>query len=200
MKYIRHWETDNINQKRTKNITEFHIPARKIYLSSLLNMQSNEIISYNISTSSNYQQMQSRLDDATKGKNLKGLISHSNQGWQYQLGKYQTYLRDNEIKQSMSRKRNCLDNSKMEKFFDTLKTEMFYGHEYTFKKLTQLKTATEEYIHYYNNKGIQIGLNGFTLASEFARIIMLIRNHPTFCVYLKRPKHFHKPHTLTLHA
>lgn len=40
-----------------------------------------------------------------KNNNLDGLIFHSDQGWQYQHQSYQQRLKNNGIKQSMSRKR-----------------------------------------------------------------------------------------------
>ena len=42
------------------------------------------------------------------------LILHSDQGWQYQHKQYQRKLRKKGIRQSMSRKGNCLDNAVME--------------------------------------------------------------------------------------
>lgn len=47
-------------------------------------------------------------------------ILHSDQGWQYQMKEYQHILKENTITQSMSRKRNCLDNSPMENFLGRL--------------------------------------------------------------------------------
>jgi transposase InsO family protein len=44
------------------------------------------------------------------------LILHSDQGWQYQHKHYQRMLREKGIRQSMSRKGNCLDNAVMESF------------------------------------------------------------------------------------
>ena len=58
------------------------------------------------------------------------------------------------IIQSMSKKRNCLDNSPMGYFFGKMKNEMFYGYEYTFNTLEELKKEMEEYISYYNNQRI----------------------------------------------
>lgn len=52
----------------------------------------------------------------------------------------------------MSRKGNGMDNGIMEDLFGKIKIEMFYGHEYEFETLNQLKTAIEEYITYYNEK------------------------------------------------
>ena len=93
---------------------------------------------------------------------LDGLIFHSDQGWQYQRAQYQQILKEHKIVQSMSRKGNCLDNCIMENFFGKMKNEMFYGHEYEFKSLDELKKAMEEYIAYYNTERIQVRLKGLT--------------------------------------
>ena len=44
------------------------------------------------------------------------LILHSDQGWQYQHKQYQRMLQEKGIRQSMSRKGNCLDNAVIENF------------------------------------------------------------------------------------
>lgn len=75
---------------------------------------------------------------------------------------YHQALKDKGIKQSMSRKGNCLDNSPMENFFGKMKNEMFYGYEYTFQTLEDLKIAMEEYIEYYNTQRITTELKGLT--------------------------------------
>ena len=61
-----------------------------------------------------------------KNNNLDGLIFHSDQGWQYQMKQYQYALKKKGIRQSMSRKGNCLDNSCAENFFGLLKSELLY--------------------------------------------------------------------------
>ena len=55
-----------------------------------------------------------------------GLILHSDQGWQYQHKLYQRMLKAKGIRQSMSRKGNCLDNAVAENFFGLLKSELLY--------------------------------------------------------------------------
>ena len=75
---------------------------------------------------------------------------------------YHQALKDKGIKQSMSRKGNCLDNSPIENFFGKMKNEMFYGYEYTFQTLEDLKIAMEEYIEYYNTQRITTKLKGLT--------------------------------------
>ena len=161
--YIRDFSTTNVNEKWTTDVSEFHIPAGKLYLSPILDMHNREIVSYSISKNPNYMQITDMLDKAFKKyDDLSDLIFHSDQGWQYQMYQYHKSLKEKGIVQSMSRKGNCLDNSPMENFFGKMKNEMFYGHEYEFKTLEQLQKAMEEYIEYYNNERIQVKLKGLT--------------------------------------
>ena len=63
---------------------------------------------------------------------------HSDQGCQYQHQSYQQRLKNNGIKQSMSRKGNSINNGMMENFFGILKTEMFYDQEDNYERLDDL--------------------------------------------------------------
>lgn len=83
---------------------------------------------------------------------------HSDQGWQYQNKRYQKLLKEHGIKQSMSRKGNCLDNAVMENFFGLLKSELLYLKE--FDSLDQFKADLIEYLDYYNNRRIKAKLKG----------------------------------------
>ena len=76
-----------------------------------------------------------------KNNKSDGLIFHLDQGWQYQHESYQQRLKNNGIKQSMSRKENSMDNGMMENFFGLLKTEMFYDQEDNYKTLDDLIKA-----------------------------------------------------------
>ena len=73
---------------------------------------------------------------------------------------YQQMLKKKGIKQSMSRKGNCLDNAVMENFFGLLKTELLYVQE--FNSLEQFMEELIEYIDYYNNKRIKKKLKGLS--------------------------------------
>ena len=102
-----------------------------------------------------------------------GIILHSDQGWQYQMKPYQSFLEEYGIIQSMSRKGNCLDNAKTENLFGRMKVEMFYGHEMEFDSFEKLKAAVDEYVQWYNSKRIKLKLKMSPelfrrhLASEF---------------------------------
>lgn len=161
--YKRNFTTSKCNEKWTTDVSEFHIASGKVYLSPILDMCNGEIISYDISHSPNYAQITNMLEQAfSKYDDLKGLILHSDQGWQYQMQPYHKALQDKGIIQSMSRKGNCLDNCVMENFFGKMKNEMFYGHEYEFESLDQLKIEMHQYIKYYNEERIQVKLKGLT--------------------------------------
>lgn len=161
--YVRNFTTTDVNQKRTTDVTEFSIPAGKLYLSPILDMHNREIVAYVISKSANLDQTMNMLKKAFKRfSNLEGLIFHSDQGWQYHMSSYQRELKKRGIQQSMSRKGNCLDNSPMENFFAVLKNEMFYEFEETFKTLDDLEKAIIEYIKYYNSERIMEKLKGLS--------------------------------------
>ena len=162
-KYKQNFETTKPNEKWTTDVSEFHIGAGKVYLSPILDMFDGSIISYNLSTSPNFEQIKDMLNKAFETNPiLDGLIFHSDQGWQYQMEAYHKLLKDKGIIQSMSRKGNCMDNGIMECFFGKLKNEMFYGHEYEFKTIDELIQAIDEYIDYYNNKRIRVKNKGLS--------------------------------------
>jgi len=84
------------------------------------------------------------------------LILHSDQGWQYQHKQYQRMLKAKGIRQSMSRKGNCLDNAVIENFFGLLKSELLYLQK--FESLEQFKVELLDYLDYYNNLRIKAKL------------------------------------------
>lgn len=143
-------------QKWTTDVSQFNLPWGKCYLSPILDMNTNEVISYDLSKSPNMEQISNMLERAfQKFSNTEGIIFHSYQGWQYQHAYYRNELKKYGIIQSMSRKGSCYDNCIMETFFGRLKTEMFYGHEKDFGSFDEFKKAIDEYIDYYNNRRIQ---------------------------------------------
>ncbi len=83
---------------------------------------------------------------------------HSDQGWQYQHKQYRKLLEAKGIRQSMSRKGNCLDNAVVENFFGILKTELLYLQD--FDSMAHFEAELIEYLDYYNNHRIKSKLKG----------------------------------------
>ena len=152
----RDFNADRPLQKWTTDVSQFNFSWGKCYISPILDMYTNEIISYDLSLSPNLKQISNMLTKAfSKFPKLNDLILHSDQGWQYQHNYYVNELKKHGIKQSMSRKGNCYDNSIMETFFGRLKNEVFYGYEKSYSSFEEFSKTIEEYIDYYNNERIQ---------------------------------------------
>ena len=143
-------------EKWTTDVSQFSFSWGKCYLSPILDMNTNEIISYDLSLSPNLEQVKKMLDKAFCAfPDVRGLILHSDQGWQYQHAYYRDQLKKHGIIQSMSRKGNCYDNCIMETFFGRMKNEMFYGYEKEYSSFDEFQRAVKKYIDYYNNERIQ---------------------------------------------
>ncbi len=154
----RKFKADAPNQKWATDITEFNISGNKLYLSPIIDLFNQEIVSYELTERPVFNQVATMLKKAFKKiPNNTNLMLHSDQGWQYQMKRYQCLLKEKGIIQSMSRKGNSLDNAIIENFFGTLKSEMFYTQK--FKSIEQLKKEIDKYIIYYNNERIKSNLN-----------------------------------------
>ena len=138
------------------DVTQFRIGEDKLYLSPIIDFHTREIVAYDISIHPNMLQikrMMYRLEDKYS-EYLPGSIIHSDQGWQYQQKWYQDFLKQHGMIKSMSRKGNCLDNSPTENFFGRLKEEVFYGQEWRYETIEQLREAIHRWIKYYNEERI----------------------------------------------
>jgi transposase InsO family protein len=149
------------NSKWTTDITEFKLLGHKLYLSPIMDLFNGEIISYTLSSSPSFHPVTEMLKDAfQKIPDNTHLILHSDQGWQYQMKPYQKMLKDKGIRQSMSRKGNCYDNSVMENFFGLLKSEFYHNRK--FSSIDHFSKELSDYIDYYNNRRIKVKLKGLS--------------------------------------
>ena len=161
----RDFHAEKPNQKWVTDVTEFSLFGEKLYLSPILDLCSGDLVSYTISGRPTLSMVTSMLDKAfaiiPDGTEL---ILHSDQGWHYQNKKYQQMLEKKGIRQSMSRKGNCLDNAVMENFFGLLKSELLYLQN--FDSLEHFKAELIDYLAYYNNRRIKLKLKGLTPAQH----------------------------------
>ena len=88
----RNFYAEKPNQKWVTDVTEFSLFGEKLYLSPVLDLCSEDLVSYTISN-----------------RPVLGMVI--DQGWQYQHKQYQRMLESKGIRQSMSRKGNCLDKT-----------------------------------------------------------------------------------------
>jgi len=155
----RDFHAEKPNQKWVTDVTEFSLFGEKLYLSPILDLYSSDLVSYTISDRPVLSMVTSMLDKAFAGlPDGTKLILHSDQGWQYQHRQYQAMLKEKGIRQSMSRKGNCLDNAVIENFFGLLKSELLYLQD--FQSIEHFKQELFEYLDYYNNRRIKVKLKG----------------------------------------
>ncbi len=135
--------------------------GQKLYLSPVMDLYNGEIIAWQSSVRPTFDLVGNMLKKAfcRLGRDERPLL-HSDQGWQYQMAAWRRLLDQRAIRQSMSRKANCLDNAAMESFFGTLKAEFFYLNE--LDSVEQLQAGLRQYIHYYNHERIRMKLKGLS--------------------------------------
>ena len=159
----RDFYAEKPNEKWVTDVTEFSLFGKKLYLSPILDLHSSYLVSYTISEHPTLSMVTSMLEKAFVNiPDNTNLILHSDQGWQYQHKQYQRMLHNKGIRQSMSRKGNCLDNSVMENFFGILKSELLYLQK--FESMEQFKQELVDYLDYYNNRRIKTKLKGLSPA------------------------------------
>ena len=125
-------------------------------------MASKEIVAWDVSRSPDLGQ-QKRLPAMLAERLPAGAepILHSDMGeWQYQHQWWRKELERLGIRQSMSRKGNCLDNAAAEQVFGHLKDEFYRGR--VFDSYEQFKRELDAYIIHWNTRRRQIRLEGRT--------------------------------------
>lgn len=78
------------------------------------------------------------------------LIIHSDQGSQFASLEFTLFCESNRITQSMSRTGCPYDNAPMERYYNTLKTELIY--QYRFDTAAELDHAVSEFSYYWYNQ------------------------------------------------
>jgi transposase InsO family protein len=157
----RDFKADKPYKKWVTDVTEFSLFGTKCYLSPIMDLYNREIISYNITYRPTLDLVMDMVDKAFAILPTNtNLTLHSDQGWHYQHRSYRYKLEQKGIRQSMSRKGNCLDNSVIENFFGLMKSELLYLQK--FNSMEHFLEELEVYIDYYNNIRIKKSLNGLS--------------------------------------
>jgi Transposase and inactivated derivatives len=86
----------------------------------------------------------------SQGINPSTLIFHTDQGVQYTSLDFTSFCKAHKITQSMNRAGCPCDNAPMERFFNTLKTELI--NRYHFRTDEELSTAINEFVYVWYNQ------------------------------------------------
>jgi putative transposase len=133
-----------------------------LYLAVILDLFSRQVIGWAMSERNNAELVQDALTMAIwRRRETQHIIVHSDQGSTYASASYQQQLSEHQLRCSMSRKGECLDNAVAESFFGSLKNELVYHEDY--KTRTQARQSVFEYIEvFYNRKRRHAFLNYMT--------------------------------------
>ena len=168
----RNFEADRPNEKWVTDVTEFSLFGQKLYLSPILDLCSRDLVAYTIAERPSLSMVTDMAGQAfEKLPDGTDIILHSDQGWHYRHKQYQGMLKEKGIRQSMSRKGNCLDNAVMENFFGLLKSELLYLQD--FDSLEHFRAELVEYLDYYNNRRIKSKLKGLTPAQHRRQALLV---------------------------
>ena len=151
------------NLKWLTDITEFSIPAGKVYLSPIIDCYDGLPVTWTIGTSPNADLVNTMLDAAIATlKNGEHPIIHSDRGSHYRWPGWIERMDCAGLIRSMSRKGYSPDNSACEGFFGRLKNEMFYGRSWNSVTIEEFMAFLDQYIHWYAEKRIKISLGGMS--------------------------------------
>ena len=110
------------------DISEFDIPAGKVYRSPVIDCFDGKVVSRTIGMRPDAQLVNTMLDAAIETIDSSGNrpVVHSDRGAHYRWPGWLSRIADAELTRSMSRKGCSPDNAACEGFFGRLKTEWFY--------------------------------------------------------------------------
>ena len=106
-----------------------------LYLAVILDLYSRQVIGWSMSDRNNTELVQAALTMSVwRRGEISGVIVHSDQGSTYASGNYRKQLKECNLRCSMSRKGECLDNAVAESFFGSLKSELVHNEDYKTKR------------------------------------------------------------------
>ena len=150
----REFQADKPNQKWLTDVTEFKLTdGTKAYLSAILDLHDNSIVSYVFGRSNNNVLVFETFDKAVAANPDSNPLFHSDRGFQYTSKIFKKKLDDIGAIQSMSRVGRCIDNGPMEGLWGIIKSEMYYLRR--FHHFDELQQAIDKYINFYNTRGFR---------------------------------------------
>ena len=162
-KIERDFHADKPNQKWLTDITEFVLPAGKVYLSVLVDCFDGLLPGWTISTMPDSMLVNTMLDQAIShlAEGAHPLI-HSDRGCHYRWPGWIERMKNAGLERSMSKKGRSSDNSACEGLFGRLKNEMFYNQDWTGVKISEFIDILSEYLLWYNTKRIKTSLGNMS--------------------------------------
>lgn len=138
------------NEVWVSDITYFKYNNTVFYICVILDLFARKVISHRISLNNSTQLTKNTFMTAYNERQPQDLIFHSDQGCNYTSGTFRMCLKDLNVKQSFSNPGNPFNNSVMESFFKSMKTERLYRTDFHSER--EFRIAVKEYVEFYNKK------------------------------------------------
>lgn len=159
----RNFSAEKPNKKWLTDITEFSIPAGKVYLSPMIDCFDGMPVSWKISTTPDAKLVNSMLDEAIATLNYdEHPIVHSDRGCHYRWPGWIERMEKAHLYRSMSKKGCSPDNAACEGFFGQMKNEMFYCRSWLNVTIEEFINQIDEYMRWYCNKRIKLSLGALS--------------------------------------
>lgn len=159
----RDFHANKPNELWLTDITEFHIPAGKIYLSPMIDCFDGLPVSWTIGTSPNAELANTMLDNAIQTlASDEHPIVHTDRGGHYRWPGWIERMDKAHLIRSMSKKGCSPDNAACEGFHGRLKNEFFYNQDWHEVSVKEFIAQLDEYLHWYSEKRIKLSLGGMS--------------------------------------
>lgn len=160
----RRFDVYQPNRVWVSDITYLRCKNGWLYLCIWLDLYSRKIVGWSVSDSLASGFVCSSLKSALQRRPGVRPLIHSDRGVQYACNEFRRLLWRNKLRQSMSRKADCWDNSVAESFFGTLKSELVFD---TTLSEADVRSMIFDYIEvFYNRKRLHSTL-GFKSPENF---------------------------------
>lgn len=166
----------------------FYGNHEKAYMSSIKDAYTNEILAWAFSKNMEEDfvlETIHRLVQKHGNELKKAAFVHSDQGIHYKIFVFQQLLKDEGLRQSMSRKGNCWDNAPQESFHGHMKDE---AHIESCQTFDELINEINNYVDYYNNERYQWNLAKLAPSEYYRYCITGV--HPLSELERKKPEVF----------
>lgn len=152
----RDFHAANPNELWVTDITEFRIPAGKVYLSPVIDCYDGMPVAWTIGTSPNAALANGMLEDACATlRPGETPIIHSDRGCHYRWDEWIRICEEHGLTRSMSAKGCSPDNAAAEGFFGRLKQEFFHKRGFQGVSIDEFITLLDEYMVWYRDKRIK---------------------------------------------
>ena len=146
----RQFSTEAPNQTWVSDITYVKTREGFLYVATVLDLFSRKIVGWSMDkTMDRHLVVNALLMAVWQRQPKQEVLVHSDQGSQYASHDYLDFMRDNNLKPSMSRRGNCHDNAVAESFFATFKKRVTKRKIYSTRE--EAKTEIFNFIEMFYN-------------------------------------------------